>query len=197
MTEAELRFHRRLLFLNPPLILLFDLWRQAAPADYRPSLLASMAFLCFVAGLPALYDELSPSSQQMRRLAVGMVFVGASAGAIMQAMFRSATLLRQRGFEEASDLLLTSPLITFTTRSPGILYPLGLLLVAALLARHRLAVVGSARARFGLLPPALLALGAVLFPVGRIGGFETANLASAVLLGVAWWLILRPFGTVA
>jgi hypothetical protein len=69
---------------------------------------------------------------------------------------------------------------------PGLAFPVGLLVLSFGLFRVR--VVSP-------LVAALLALGAILFPIGRIGGIAAAVIASDVALSVAMgligWRVLR------
>jgi len=62
----------------------------------------------------------------------------------------------------------------------GIFFPIGLLILAACLYRNRIVSPIVALA---------LAAGAILFPVGRIGGFWWAVLGSDILLIAAFGLI--------
>jgi hypothetical protein len=78
------------------------------------------------------------------------------------------------------------PQFLFLFPLPGLAFPVGLLILSAALLWARVVPAPAA---------ILLALGAVLFPVGRIGGIEAAMLASsaAIAASMGWtgWRVLN------
>jgi hypothetical protein len=98
----------------------------------------------------------------------------------MQAIFRVYAVLDEIGSSQTVGLLQSTPKLTATYRMIGGFFPLGLLILAACVYRAR--VVNP-------LAPLLLAIGAILFPIGRVTGLMVAMIGSDLLLTGAFIII--------
>ncbi len=105
------------------------------------------------------------------------LLVGAIAGASMQVFFRTIIILDNENFSDASAALSNNPSLAFTTMVPGILFPLGLILLCIALFIARKQPVWKI---------ILLLLGAIGFPVGHALGYMISLVAGDVLLLSAW-----------
>lgn len=170
------------MILGPALLLIGDLDRAAAgdAVIFRWSLLLQLAMPFLLLAALGMVDALRPVADRTGLAGGLLAGFGLFVGAAMQGFFRTAhTAMEAVGQADAEAILaaLTGPAYLFTTRVPGIAFPIGLsILAVALVATRR------APAFLGL----LIAAGAVLFPVGRIGGLTWAVLASGgcLLLGL-------------
>ena len=139
------------------------------------TILLAIAFLLLAPGL-----TLVPSTMPRRTAPVvgaALAVAGAIAGASMQVLFRVNAVLRGAGQSDAVAALGESTLLTATTLVPGILFPLGLLLLAFALRRS----IG----RTGAL---LLAAAAVMFPIGHAAGVMAVAIVGDVVLLIAFWM---------
>jgi len=139
-----------------------------------------LAFAAFAAGLLELRHTLGTRPDGLLTTGIVLAFLGAVAGASMQALFRARQVLDQAFQTEALAVLRDHRGITLTTLAPGILFPAGLLVLSLVLFR-----------RIGALPAAALGLGAVLFPLGHAAGVAAALLAGDAILLVAFVLAAR------
>ena len=140
-------------------------------------------WLSFVLFVPAVFGVAYLVARSGSRLGLwggAAAFVGCMAGASMQVLFRVWAVLDEAGSPETIGLLQGSRKLIVSTQMIGILFPLGLLLLAASIYRSRAA---------SPLVALLLAAGAILFPVGRIIGVTFALLGSDVLLLAAFIMI--------
>lgn len=140
-------------------------------------------WLSFVLFVPAIFGLTYLVARGGSRLGLwggAAAFAGCMAGASMQVLFRVWAVLEEAGTPEAIRLLQGSRKLIASTQMIGILFPLGLLILAASTYRSRAA---------SPLVALLLAAGAILFPVGRIGGSPFALIGSDLLLMAAFVMI--------
>jgi uncharacterized membrane protein YgdD (TMEM256/DUF423 family) len=161
------------LIAAPVLLTAADAMQLTGRFDFAWTVVMWAAFVCFV---PAVFALAAMARQGAPGLAVAggvLALVGAMAGAAMQALFRAIAVLQGAAIDPgARDAALRalneSAPLTVTTLVPGIFFPLGLLVLAIALHRARVVPAWST---------GLLALGAVLFPVGHAAGFAPAIIA--------------------
>jgi hypothetical protein len=140
-------------------------------------------WLAFVFFVPSIFGMTYLAASRGSRLAIfggASAFFGAMAGASMQVLFRVYAVLEEKNAMQPIELLQNTFKLIATTQMIGITYPLGLIILAFCLFRTRVVAP---------IVAILLALGALMFPVGRIGGFWWAVLGSDVLLLAAFGLI--------
>lgn len=142
------------------------------------TVLLSLAFVCFGAGLLLLPVAFAWTDRPVVIAGVASAFVGCFAGVGMQVLFRVWEVLEGANLAAAADLLRANTLLSLSTLVPGIFFPLGLLVLA----------IGLMRARVVPLSTSLtLALGAVLFPVGHAAGFVPALIGGDIVLAAAFF----------
>jgi hypothetical protein len=164
-----------------------DLLQVSGASPFGWTVVMWIAFVIFVPALFALGHVARLRAPTMGVVAAAITVVGAIAGASMQVLFRTAAVLESAPMSGASqhaveEALSTHPLLGVTTLVPGILFPLGLILLAVVLTRHH---VGATPATV------LLGLGGVLFPIGHAAGVPVALIGGDLVLLVALsWLAL-------
>lgn len=141
------------------------------------TILLSLAFVCFAAGLLLLPFGFSLKRHPLVITGVACAFVGCFAGASMQVLFRTWEVLQTANQTSAAELLRTDSALNFSTLVPGIFFPVGLLLLA----------IGWMYGRaLPLLTTLSLALGAILFPIGHAAGVVPAIVIGDIVLLVAF-----------
>ena len=152
-------------------------------------------WLAFVLFVPAIFGLTYLAFDNGSRLALiggACAFFGAMAGASMQVLFRVYAVLNEAGAEQAIELLQKTMKLIATTQMIGIFFPIGLILLSISIYRSRI---------FNRITPPLLALGAILFPIGRIGGSAIAVIGSDIVLigafGFIGWHIMTGTKTQA
>lgn len=177
-----------------PLILLAgDVMRAGAGLRYESIVMMKLSFALFAGAVIALVHMLRERADRTGLAGGALALVGClSATGIVTAhmiglSLESASLGEPveraiQGAMEAGGV----PAFLFLFPLPGLAFPAGLLVLS----------FGLLRAKAAPAPAALLlAAGALLFPVGRIGAIEPAVLASSVALAasMAWmgWRVLR------
>jgi hypothetical protein len=161
---------------------------QVLERAFAFTVVLAAAHVLFAAGLLLLPSALGAELRPLVVASSLCAFVGAMAGAAMQALFRAWSVLDAAGNTTAIEQLQASIPLRLTTMVPGILFPLGLLLLA----------LGLYRAR--LLGPAgslILAAGAILFPLGHAVGITSALIGGDVVLVAAFVLLGRSRRTTA
>jgi hypothetical protein len=142
-------------------------------------------WVAFVLFVPAIFGLTYLAASQGSRLALvggASAFFGCMAGAGMQVLFRVWAVLNEAGSPQTIELLRSSRKLIASTQMIGIFFPIGLLILAvSLYRRHIVAPI----------VPLSLAIGAILFPVGRIAGLLVGLLGADVLLIVAFGMIGR------
>jgi hypothetical protein len=179
----------------PILMLIGDLHRiLGGDAEiFRFSVYLQLALALFLLAVLGLVAELRPVADRAGLTGGVIAGFGLFVGTAMQGYFRTAyaavAAVDQAG-AQAVEEALTTPLFTAVTFYPGLSFPIGMLVLSlALLATRRVpALLG-----------VLVAAGAVLFPVGRIGNLEWAVLASGVcfLAGLGWLAVRTLRGPAA
>jgi len=180
--------------LAAPLVLLAgDSMRAGAGLRYESLVLMKLSFALFVAAVLALVHLLRERADRTGLAGGALAIVGCLSGsgivtaAMIGVSLESAALGEpvERAVEEAMRAGGV-PAFLFLFPLPGLAFPAGLLVLS----------VGLLRAKAAPVPAAvLLAVGALLFPVGRIGGIEPAVLASSVAISASmgWmgWRIIK------
>lgn len=169
-----------LLIGSPVLLLLGDVLQVVGGFDFEWTLALWGCFLLLIPALLWLPRLLGREDHGGIVTGSLLAYVGALFGATMQAMFRTGFVLRDFGHEDAiADIASHLPLRA-TTQFPGILFPLGLLVLSVALFRSRAVPRPLAL---------LLALGAILFPIGHAVRITFALIAGDVVLVAAFgWL---------
>ena len=167
------------LLIGAALTLLAGDTLQLAATGFAWTVFLVIAFAAFAAGLLLLPPAFAPQGGAAGlQIGSALAFVGSMAGASMQSMFRAWEVLEQSSQAQAVAALRNHRGIFLTTFVPGLLFPLGLLVLAVALYR-----------RAGAMRALVLALGAVLFPIGHAAGVPVALIAGDVVLLVAFVLL--------
>lgn len=154
---------------------------QVLRGGFLWAILLSSAFVCFGAGLLLLPLAFSLKRHPLVIAGVACAFVGCYAGASMQVLFRTWEVLQDANQTSAAELLRTTTSLTLSTLVPGILFPLGLLVLSIGLMHGRILPLGTSL---------LLALGAVLFPIGHAAGVVPAIVVGDLVLLAAFFSLL-------
>lgn len=142
-------------------------------------------WLSFVLFVPAIFGATHLAARSGKRLALvggALAYIGCMAGASMQVLFRVWAVLNEAGSERTVELLRSSGKLIASTQMIGILFPIGLLVLAVSLYRSRVVQPLIALS---------LAGGALLFPLGRIAGLLVGVLGGDLLLTLAFGVIGR------
>lgn len=176
------------MFLAPAVMLAADLYGIAGGEEnvFAWSLLLQLSMTLFLLAILGMVAELRPVADRTGLAGGLLAGFGATVGAVMQGFFRTADaamgVVDEAG-ARAIEAAVTGSDFLFSTRVPGLTFPIGLLILAGALVATR---------RAPALLGAFVAAGAALFPVGRIGGFEWAVVASGVCLALGFgWLAVR------
>lgn len=146
---------------------------QVLRGGFLWTILLSLAFVCFGAGLLLLPLAFSSQRHPLVIAGVASAFVGCFAGASMQVLFRTWEVLQDAHQTSAAELLRTDSALNFSTLVPGVFFPLGLLVLAIGLMLGR---------TLPLRTTLSLALGAVLFPIGHAAGIVPALVLGDIVL---------------
>ena len=154
------------------------------------TVLLSLAFCVFVPAVFALAHLVRTRAPRAGLLLGSVAFLGAMAGASMQAFFRAALQLQQASSSPvvtaAAERAWGAPAFFLTTVAPGLLFPLGLLGLGLALVTGR---------RVPRAPALLLCVGALLFPVGHAVGLSAALIGGdLVLLAALAWIAAVVLG---
>ena len=177
-----------------PLILLAgDTVRAGAGLSYESLVLMKLSFVVFVGAFLALVHLLRDGADRTGLAGGALAIIGCLSGSGIVTARMIEMSLETAALGEAVSRAIENamqeggvPTFLFLFPLPGLAFPAGLLVLSA----------GLLRAKAAPAPAALLlALGALLFPVGRIPGIEPAVLASSVALSASmgWigWRILK------
>jgi hypothetical protein len=121
-----------------------------------------LAFVFFVPAILGLTYLIATYGSRLALLGGALTYFGVMAGAGMQVLFRVWAILEEKGSPQTIELLQGSTKLIALTQMIGISFPIGLLILAVCLLWNRVV------SPFVVL---VFAAGAILFPVGRIGGF--------------------------
>jgi hypothetical protein len=140
-----------------------------------------ISLLLFLAAILEVVHQLAHRADRFGLAFGALAIVGLFTAATMQGVFRVQYVL-----EEQAAGMGDIPIIMATSIAPGILFPLSLLVLAIGLGRSRVLGWGAAIA---------LALGAILFPVGRfiIGDLRISVASDALMLVGLLPLALRAW----
>jgi hypothetical protein len=165
--------------IAPVLMLGADLL-QIGGLRFEFSLALWLAFVFFVPAIIGLTYLIASYGSRLALLGGASAFFGAMAGASMQVLFRVYAVLDEKNAPEAVELLQKTLKLIATTQMIGIFFPLGLLILAFCLYRKQI-----------VNPPVILVFvfAAILFPVGRIGGFWWAFIGSDILFIAAFGIL--------
>ena len=150
---------------------------QLLRVPFAWTVLLALAFVLLAAGLLVVPQTLGALDRPTIVAGSLTAFVGAVAGAAMQGLFRAWAVLESAGHSAAVTLLQGHAGIRWTTLFPGLLFPLGLLLLALGLHLSR---------RLPAVAALTLAVGALLFPVGHAVGLPLALAGGDLVLIAAF-----------
>lgn len=178
--------HRKLIGISlisaPGLMLLGDSWAGLfGESGFWPlTLLLWLSFYVYVAaclGMMAL-----SGGQRLALVGCAIALFGTLIAATIMGLERMAWAMRLHGIpdEQVSQVLL-DPTVFSTSRAPGLAFPVGLLLLTVAL--FRAGVLSGFKA-------SVLAIGILLFPVGRIFVGIWANVIGDALM----LLVMAPLG---
>jgi hypothetical protein len=192
-TELRRRGAAVCLLAAPLLLLAGDALRIWAGAERAWLVMVKLSFALFVGAALAVVHLASARADRAGLVGGALAVVGCLAGSgivTANAIYRSVNGagLSEPAMRAVEDAFRRDDVWSylFLYPLPGLAFPAGFLVLAFALRRAR---VGS------LLAAGALALGALLFPVGRIGGFEWAVLCSGVGMSVGLALVaLRVLG---
>lgn len=171
------RYSRYSLMASSIVLLLGDVLQLINNDSILWTVCLAISFVLFVGGIPAINSLLYTSNKTFKLIINVFLLVGAIAGASMQVLFRTIIILDNEKFSDASAALADHPSLALTTMVPGILFPVGLILlcIALFVARKK-----------PLWKVNLLLLGAISFPVGHAVGNAIALITGDVFLLSAW-----------
>ncbi len=171
----------------PIVILGGDIFRALTGLDFIWTLAFWSGFVLFVPGLIGFTYVLAAAGSRLAYAGGALAVFGAIAGASMQVLFRVYAVLNEQGSTQTVDQLGQTFKLVASTQMIGITFPIGLILLAI-----SLLIIDRTKWLHAL----LLTIGAVAFPIGRIGGFTAAVMISGIFLTAAFSfigdLIMRP-----
>lgn len=167
-------------FLAPPILLLSDLMHIFVGYDFQWTIGLWVAMLLMIPAVIGLTYMAASRGSGLAIPAGCFAFFGLVAGASMQVLFRVHAVLDEQGQTQAVAALRQTFKLIASTQMIGLAWPIGLLLFA----------IASLRAWPGnYLLPALFLIGAISFPVGRIGFVQPAVLLSGAVFVVLFAII--------
>lgn len=166
--------------LAPLVLLAGDIMQYIGGLGFEWTIAAWLAFVLFVPAIFGLTYLIAGSGSRLAMVGGASAYFGCLAGASMQVLFRVWAVLDELGSPQTIELLRSSRKLVASTQMIGIFFPIGLLILAACLYRSHLVKA---------FVPLSLAIGAILFPIGRIGGLLLASISSDLLLAVAFGII--------
>lgn len=166
--------------LAPLVLLIGDAMLLLANLRFEWTIALWLSFVLFVPALFGLTYLAAGSGSRLALVGGASAFFGCMAGASMQVLFRVWAVLNEFGSPQTVDLLRSSRKLIATTQMIGIFFPIGLLILAASLYRRHIV---------SPIVPLSLAIGAILFPMGRIAGLLVGLIGSDLLLIAAFGMI--------
>ncbi len=170
----------------PLLMLLAD--GLALPSAGGVTLVSVVLWLSFYVFIGAAIGVVGPAGHTPTALtgASLAVFGCLIGGTIMGLERMHASMLRHGVATDQAWAIMSDPAVLLTSRAPGLTFPVGLLLLTVAL--YRVGVLAPAMAT-------LLAVGVVLFPIGRIRAQPAVNVIGdtlmLIVLGVLGLQVLR------
>lgn len=196
MTHDALSTERRrrlgaLCLAAAPLVLLASTATRFLGTRFAWTTLVTLWVLLAYGAILALVHLLRERADRLGLVGGILCFIGLTTAAGMMAVYRLGAVLEVTSPDDLAVLsraFASEPLLRLTIFAPGLSYPLGLLVLSVALRRARLLPTVLAMA---------LAVGAVLFPIGRIAQVDAALLASdlltaATLLYLSRRVLTRP-----
>ena len=166
--------------LAPLVLLAGDLLLIIGERRFEWTIVLWLSFVLFVPAIFGLTYVAFDSGNKLALVGGASAFFGAMAGASMQVLFRVYAVLEEAENGQAIELLQKTMKLIATTQMIGIFFSIGLILLSISIYSNRI---------FNPLTPLLLTIGAILFPIGRIGGFAFAVIGSGMFLIAAFGLI--------
>jgi hypothetical protein len=166
--------------LAPLVLLAGDLLLIIGERRFEWTIILWLSFVLFVPAIFGLMYIAYDSGNKLALVGGASAFFGAMAGASMQVLFRVYSVLDEAGAGHATELLQKTMKLIATTQMIGIFFPIGLILLSISIYSNSI---------FKRLIPLLLCIGAILFPIGRIGGSAFAVIGSGMFLTAAFGLI--------
>ena len=164
----------------PVLLFLIDLFHITTNRDFEWTIGMWLAFALFVPAVIGFAYYLVRQGSRLAYVGGALAFFGAMAGASMQVLFRTHAVLAEQGSFETIDQLRATFKLVASTQMIGLTWPLGLLTLAT-------ALVITDKSRW---PASVaLAIGAIAFPIGRIGFVQPAVLLSGAMFVIAFGMI--------
>jgi len=162
-------------FVGAPLLMLISDSRGWLFPDKFPwfgSILFWFSFCAYIAVIMGMVD-LSDNTKTASIAAI-LATIGTLIGITIIGMGRTAEVMRMHEISpELIRTVLSEPILFFTSRTPGILFPIGLIMLTITMKK-----AGS----LNTLNTLLLIIGIVLFPVGRIGSEVLFNVIGDALM---------------
>ena len=164
----------------PILLLLVDIFHITTNRDFEWTIGMWLAFALFVPAVIGFAYHLAKNGSRLAYVGGALAFFGAMAGASMQVLFRTHAVLAEQGAFETIDRLRATFKLVASTQMIGLTWPLGLLLLAT-------ALFMTDKTKW---PASLaLAIGAIAFPIGRIGFIQPAVVLSGAMFVIAFGII--------
>ena len=168
--------------LAPILILGIDIYFLATSRMFEWSIGMWLAFVLFVPAVIGLTYHLVSQGSRLALVGGIFAFLGAMAGASMQAMFRTHAVLLEQGAVDTVERLRGTLKLVASTQMIGLTWPIGLILLS-------IAIILVDRTRW--LTSLLLVAGAIAFPIGRVAGSQPAVILSGIFFVLAFGMIGR------
>lgn len=170
-------------FIGAPLLMLIsDLiqWLSPGSIPWINSVIFWLSFYTYIAVVVGMV-KLSGNTRGANVGAM-LAILGALIGITIIGLGRVALSLDMHGMErELINEVISEPLVFFTSRAPGILFPVGFIILAFTMKKS---------GTFSTLSTILFLIGVILFPMGRIPRIIEFNVAGDLLMLAA----LAPVG---
>ena len=180
VTHLFLRIAGICSILAPSVMLAADSVLLLTGRMFEWTIILWLAFVLFVPAIFGLTYLLASRGSQLAVVGGASAFFGCMAGASMQVLFRVYAVLDEIGSSQTVGLLRGITKLIASTQMIGIFFPAGLLILAACLYRGRI---------LNPLVPLSLAIGAILFPIGRVTGLMLGMIGGDLLLTGAFVII--------
>ena len=166
--------------IAPILLLLIDIFHITTNRDFEWTIGMWLAFTLFVPAVIGLAYYLAKNGSRLAYVGGALAFLGAMAGASMQVLFRTHAVLAEQGSFETIDRLRATFKLVASTQMIGLTWPLGLLTLS-------IALVTINKSKWPI--AVALAVGAIAFPIGRIGFIQPAVILSGLMFVIAFGMI--------
>jgi hypothetical protein len=168
--------------LAPVVLLIGDAMLLAGTLKFEQTIVSWLSFVLFVPAILGMTYLAASGGHGLALVGGASAFFGTMAGASMQVFFRVRAVLNELGLPQTVDLLRASTKLVASTQMIGIFFPIGLVLLALGLYRSR---------TVNAIVPLSLAIGALLFPMGRIAGLVVGFVGGDLLLLLAFAAVGR------